>query len=272
MALQFPQIDPVAIHLGPLAIHWYALAYLAGFLCGWWIVKYICRLDNNVHRPNSEDMDDFMTYAILSILLGGRIGYILFYNLPHYIDNPLDIIKLWQGGMSFHGGLIGVVSVIIIYARIKKIELLRLADLFAVAAPVGFFFGRIANFINGELYGRVTDASWGMVFPKGGPEPRHPSQLYEATLEGLVMFIALFAMAHNPKIRNSPGLISAGFMGIYGVSRFLIEYVRQPDEQLGLFFGFISMGQLLCIPMFIVCAILIVYANRRKKLTHEQTV
>ena len=265
MALEFPQIDPIAIHLGPVAIHWYALAYLSGFLVGWWLVKYICRLDKNAHRPNSDDMDDFMTWAILSILLGGRLGYILFYNLPHYIDNPLDVFKLWQGGMSFHGGLIGVISVIVLYAKIKKISVLRLADLFSVAAPVGFFFGRIANFINGELYGRVTDVPWAMVFPKGGPEPRHPSQLYEALLEGLVMFAALFAMAHSDKIRNRPGLISAGFMGIYGTSRFLIEYVRQPDEQLGLFFNFISMGQLLCIPMFIACAILIYVARRNER-------
>ena len=150
MPLQFPQIDPIAIQLGPFAVHWYALAYLCGFLVGWWLVKYICRLDKNVHRPNSDDMDDFMTWAILSILLGGRLGYILFYNLPHYIDNPLDVFKLWQGGMAFHGGLIGVVSVIVIYAKVKKISVLRLADLFSVAAPVGFFFGRIANFQHRE--------------------------------------------------------------------------------------------------------------------------
>ncbi len=266
MALEFPSIDPVVVQIGPVAIHWYALSYLAGFLCAWGIMKYLSRLDTA--RPNGEDVDDYMTWAILAVLLGGRLGYILFYNLEHYLSSPGDILKLWQGGMAFHGGLIGVVSSIVIYALVKKIPVLRLADICSAAAPVGFFFGRIANFVNGELYGRVTDGPWGMVFPRGGPEPRHPSQLYEALLEGLVLFLVVFFMARNDKIRNRPGLISAAFLGGYGLFRFIIEYVRQPDDQLGLYFGFISMGQMLCIPMLLASALLIVLAYRKQP--HEQ--
>ena len=272
MALKFPEIDPVALHLGPFAIHWYALAYLAGFLIGWWITKFICRLDQNKYRPRSEDMDDFMSWIILSVLLGGRLGYILFYNFPFYMENPLSVLKIWQGGMSFHGALIGVISVIILYARNKKIPMLRLADLCSIAAPVGFFFGRIANFINGELYGRATDMPWGIVFPGGGDLPRHPSQLYEALLEGLILFTILIVMAHRSQIRNHPGLISAAFLFFYGLFRFSIEYVRQPDAQLGLFLNTLSMGQLLCIPMMLG-GVLLVYISRhqhKRAVLHEQ--
>lgn len=251
MALQFPQIDPVAIHIGPLQIHWYALAYLAGFLIAWWVAKYVCRLDKDQLRPNQNDVDDYMTWVILGVLLGGRLGYILFYNFPHYMDYPLDALKIWQGGMSFHGALIGVISSLIGYSHFKKVPLLRLADLASVSSPVGFFFGRIANFVNGELYGRPTDVPWGVVFPRGGPEPRHASQLYEAVLEGLFMFTVLFTLAHFPKVRHRPGLLSAGFLFIYGSSRFIIEFFREPDVQLGLFFGEFSMGQLLCLPMIL---------------------
>lgn len=268
MALDFPNIDPVAIHLGPIAIHWYALAYLSGFLIGWWVAKYICRMDQNRFRPHEADIDDFMSWAILSILLGGRLGYILFYNLPHYIEYPLDVLKLWQGGMAFHGALIGVISVCIFYSWKKKVSLLRLADLFAVAAPVGFFFGRIANFINGELFGRPTDVAWGVIFPNGGPEPRHASQLYEAALEGAFMFAVLFALSHVSKIRNTPGLLSAGFLFIYGGSRFIIEFYRQPDPQLGLFFDTFSMGQLLCLPMILGGFVMIAVARIAKRKNH----
>lgn len=261
MALQFPNIDPVALSVGPLQIHWYALAYLAGFLIAWWIAKYICRLDKDQFRPNQNDVDDFMTWVILAVLLGGRLGYIFFYNMPHYVEYPFDILKIWQGGMSFHGALIGVIAACIIYTRVKKISLFRLSDLAAISSPVGFFFGRIANFVNGELYGRPTDVPWGVVFPRGGPEPRHASQLYEAALEGLFMFIVLFSLAHVKKIRNSPGLLSAGFLFIYGVSRFIIEYFREPDAQLGLFFGEISMGQILCLLM-ILGSFVVVAASR----------
>lgn len=265
MAIDFPNFDPVAIKIGPLAIHWYALAYLSGFLIGWWIAKYVCCMDQNKFRPNEDDVDDFMSWAILSILLGGRLGYILFYNLERYIEDPLAIFRLWEGGMAFHGALIGVVTVCLGYAIVKKISIFRLSDLFSVAAPVGFFFGRVANFVNGELFGRTTDVPWGVIFPRGGPEPRHASQLYEAALEGLVLFVILFAMAHVSKIRNTPGLISAAFLFFYGLFRFIIEYFREPDPQLGLFFDFISMGQILCLPMFIGSAIVLAISLHLKK-------
>lgn len=249
MAIQFPNIDPVALHIGPLQIHWYALAYLAGILGGWWLAKYFIRMDQNRFRPNETDVDDFMTWAVLGVILGGRIGYILFYNLPLYLDRPLEALKIWEGGMSWHGALIGVITVIIAYAKLKKVQLLRLSDLFSIGATIGFFFGRIANFINGELFGRVTDSPWGVIFPRGGELPRHASQLYEATLEGLVLFLILFTMGHISKIRNSPGLISAAFLFFYGVFRFIIEFFREPDAQLGFIIGDLSMGQLLCLPV-----------------------
>lgn len=249
MAFQFPNIDPIAVHLGPVSIHWYALAYLAGIIGGWFLAKHICRLDHNRFRPNETDVDDFMTWAVLGVILGGRIGYILFYNFPIYMEHPLEALKIWQGGMSWHGALIGVITVIIAYAKIKKVELFRLADLFSVGATIGFFFGRIANFVNGELFGRVTDSPLGIVFPRGGDLPRHPSQLYEAALEGFVLFLILVTMAHVSKIRNTPGMISAAFLFFYGVFRFIIEFFREPDAQLGFIIENLSMGQLLCIPV-----------------------
>lgn len=270
MAIPFPDIDPVALQIGPLAIHWYALAYLAGILGGWWLAKRIVRLDGNRFRPNENDIDDYMTWAVLGVILGGRLGYILFYNLPVYAEHPLDALKIWQGGMSWHGALIGVITSIIAYSRIKKVELFRLSDLFSVGATIGFFFGRITNFINGELFGRVTDMPWAVVFPRGGEEPRHPSQLYEATLEGLVLFIILVTMAHISKIRNTPGLISAMFLVGYGVSRFIIEFFREPDVQLGFVVGQLSMGQILCLPVIAGGFIVLGFALKCKKRHAEQ--
>ncbi|PZP55326.1 MAG: prolipoprotein diacylglyceryl transferase [Micavibrio aeruginosavorus] len=269
MSLSFPNIDPVAIHLGPLAIHWYALAYLAGILGGWFLAKHIARLDQNRYRPNEADIDDFMTWAVLGVILGGRIGYILFYNFHIYAEHPLEVLKIWQGGMSWHGALIGVITVIISYAKIKKVELFRLADLFAVGATIGFFFGRIANFVNGELFGRVTESPFGIIFPRGGELPRHPSQLYEAALEGLVLFIILVTMAHISKIRNTPGLISAAFLFCYGCFRFIIEFFREPDAQLGFIVGDLSMGQLLCMPV-IAGGILVFIIAQKLKARHVQ--
>lgn len=271
MPIPFPNIDPVAVHLGPLAIHWYALAYLAGILGGWWLAKHICRLDNNRFRPNEADVDDFMTWAVLGVILGGRLGYILFYNLPVYMDHPLEALKIWQGGMSWHGALIGVITSIVSYAKIRKVELFRLADLFSVGATIGFFFGRIANFVNGELFGRVTDVPWGIVFPRGGELPRHPSQLYESVLEGLVLFIILTTMAHISKIRNTPGLISAAFLFFYGVFRFIIEFFREPDAQLGFIIEGLSMGQLLCMPV-IAGGVIVFFIAHKLKAKHVQPV
>ena len=178
MALEFPNINPVALDLGIVQIHWYALAYVVGFITAWRLAIYLCQLDGGTSaRPNKDDIDDYMTWAILGVLLGGRIGYVLFYNLPTYLDNPTEALKIWHGGMSFHGGVIGVVLSLILFSKFKQVPFWRLADIAAAVTPIGFFLGRIANFINGELYGRVTDVSWGVLFPRGGEEPRHPSQI-----------------------------------------------------------------------------------------------
>jgi phosphatidylglycerol:prolipoprotein diacylglycerol transferase len=271
MALTFPEINPVAFEIGPLQVHWYALAYMAGFILGWRLAVWICRLDGNKYRPNDTDIDDFMSWAILGVLLGGRLGYVLFYNLPTYVENPLGILKLWQGGMSFHGGVIGVAVVTTTYALLKKISLLRLTDLFAVSAPIGFFFGRIANFINGELYGRVTDVPWGMVFPRAEDGAlRHPSQLYQATFEGLLLFLILLALIRIPKIRNVEGLVSAAFLIFGGIFRFGIEFFREPDVQLGFVFERLSMGQILSVPMMLLGGVVFVIARRNHARSQQQ--
>ena len=272
MALQFPNIDPVAVHLGPLQIHWYALAYLAGFLGGWWLAKYLCRLDKNRYRPNETDIDDFMTWAILAVLLGGRIGYVLFYDFHRYLSEPLEALKIWHGGMSWHGGLIGVVTATVIYAYRKNVSLLRLTDLFSASATIGFFFGRIANFINGELYGRVTDVPWAFIFPRGGDEPRHPSQLYQAGLEGLALFLILVSMMHIAKIRNTRGLVSAAFLFFYAAFRFIIEFFREPDAQLGYLALHLSMGQWLCVPVMLGGILLAFISLRIAKREHAQSI
>ncbi len=250
MAIDFPQIDPVAVTLGPLQIHWYALAYVVGFLLAWRVAVHICRFDGS-RRPNGDDVSDFLTWAIAGVLLGGRLGYVLFYNLPSYLEHPLEAIKVWQGGMSFHGGAIGVIIALILYARVKFIPFRRLADITTTVVPIGLFLGRMANFINGELFGRVTDVSWGVVFPRGGPEPRHPSQIYEAIFEGPVLFLILYIMMRVPALRNRAGSAAAAFLFLYGLFRFVIEFYREPDVQLGFIFEQVTMGQILCIPMMV---------------------
>lgn len=265
MAIAFPNIDPVAFSIGPLSIHWYALAYLTGFLGGWALARYFVGLDlkrNSDYRPHKEDIDDFISWAILSILVGGRLGYVLFYNLPVYINQPLEALKLWHGGMAWHGALIGVVIVTIVYSFKKKIPLFRLADLFAVCAPIGFFFGRIANFINGELYGRATDVAWAVQFPRADFEARHPSQLYQAALEGLTLFIILLCLMHIKWIRERAGIVSAAFLILYAIFRFTVEFFREPDAQLGFIAFHLSMGQILCVPMVIGAIIVLLIAKR----------
>lgn len=264
MALSFPQIDPVAIHLGPLQIHWYALAYMAGFLLGWAYANYLVKKYPHPNGPDKEAISDFMTWAILGVLLGGRLGYVAFYNAGYYLQNPLEILQIWDGGMSFHGGVIGLVSTIILFSLKRKINMFRLADIASCAAPMGFFFGRIANFINGELYGRVTDAPWGIVFPRGGEDPRHPSQLYEAILEGLVLFILLFILIRSEKVRERPGLVSVVFLIGYASFRFFVEFFREPDSQLGFVFLSFSMGQVLSSAMIVGGLILLFLISRGK--------
>jgi phosphatidylglycerol:prolipoprotein diacylglycerol transferase len=266
MALEFPMIDPVAVALGPLQIRWYALAYLAGFLLGW---RYCLRLAgwDAEHRPNREDIDDFLTWVIVGVILGGRLGYVLFYNFEYYLSAPLDALKVWHGGMSFHGGALGVIAALFIYPAIKKFPPLRLCDIVCAAVPIGLFFGRVANFINAELYGRVTNVPWGIVFPNGGAEPRHPSQLYEAVLEGAVLFVILFILIRIDAVRNRPGIVSGVFLAGYGIFRAFIEFFREPDAHIGLYLNMFSQGQLLSAPMVVVGVSIIVYAivsNRPK--------
>lgn len=248
MSLTFPVIDPVVVKIGPLMIRWYALAYLAGFLVGWVYALRLARRygDNLITR---QHIDDFMMWAVIGVIAGGRIGYVLFYNFPYFLSQPLHIFYVWEGGMSFHGGATGVVLAIIGYAIANKLPLFRLADIVCACVPIGLFFGRLANFINAELYGRVTTHPFGMVFPGTDGQPRHPSQLYEAVSEGLLLFTILAIMMMVPGIRNRAGLVSAVFLIGYGICRFLIEFVREPDVQLGtLSFG-LTMGQSLCLPM-----------------------
>ena len=255
LAIPFPVFDPVAVSLGPLDIRWYALAYIAGLVLGWRYMVFLVErrdvLPQNF-KMTKEQVDDFLFWATLGVLLGGRLGYVLFYDLPYFVENPADIFKLWQGGMAFHGGFLGVVLAGLWFAKKQGISALSLGDLLAAAAPLGLMFGRIANFINGELFGRPTTVPWAMVFPNGGPLPRHPSQLYQAFLEGFVLFVVLAIAIFFLKGLKRPGLVMGLFLIGYGSFRFLVEFVRQFDPQVGLFFGGISMGQLLSVPMVLV--------------------
>ncbi len=258
--IAFPQIDPIALQIGPLAVRWYALAYIAGIVLGWQYALRLCREMPKLVTP--QQMDDFIVWLTLGIILGGRVGYVLFYNPLHFLQNPAEILQLWHGGMSFHGGLGGVLLAMFLFARKRGIRFFALADVVAVCVPFGLFFGRLANFVNGELFGRTTDVPWAMVFPNGGPLPRHPSQLYEAVLEGLVLFIVLW-VAMRMGARDRPGIISGLFLIGYGLGRFVVEFAREPDAQLGyLSFG-LTMGQYLTLPMIAFGAALIVWAKKR---------
>ncbi len=261
-AIVFPIIDPVAIAIGPFAIRWYALAYIAGILIGWRYCLWLARRRPVYFEPAA--IDDFVLYATLGIVLGGRLGYVLFYNLPYFIEHPLEAFMIWQGGMSFHGGLIGVLTAIWVFARRVGAPYLAVGDIVAAATPIGLFFGRLANFINGELFGRpAPDVPWAMAFPRGGPVPRHPSQLYEAALEGLVLFAILLLLARRPEIRERPGQVGGAFLVGYGLFRIVVELFRQPDAQLGFLAFGVTMGQILSIPMVLVGLGLIAYARSR---------
>lgn len=256
---EFPNIDPVAFSIGPILIRWYALAYLAGFLAGWRCCLTLARLYSD-KRPDRNDVDDFLTWAIAGVILGGRFGYILFYQLDYYFAHPLEALKLWQGGMSFHGGALGVVFALILFSYIRKVNLLRLADIVCTVVPIGLFFGRLANFINGELYGRVTESSWGMVFPRGGEFPRHPSQLYEAVLEGAVLFIILLVLINIKAVRNRPGIVAGAFLAGYGLFRGFVEFFREPDAHIGFISGYLTMGQVLSLPMVLMGLGIMIFA------------
>jgi len=256
--MTYPQIDPVAISIGPLDIHWYGLMYLFGFAFVWLLGRY------RVGRSGweAEQLDDLLFYGALGVILGGRLGYVLFYDLPANLDNPLNLLKIWQGGMSFHGGLIGVLVAFWYFGRKTGKAFFEISDFIAPMVPIGLMLGRIGNFINGELWGRVSDVQWAMVFPGAGPLPRHPSQLYQAALEGLLLFVILwlFSMKARPRAAVS-GLFLLG----YGMFRFVVEFVRIPDPQYGyLAFGWLTMGQVLCLPMILGGIIMIRWAYRRE--------
>jgi phosphatidylglycerol---prolipoprotein diacylglyceryl transferase len=260
--LSYPHIDPVLISVGPLAIRWYSLAYIAGILGGWWLLG---RVDARSKRPMLSPAlrDDIVVWAIGGIILGGRIGYILFYNLPYFLHEPTAILKVWEGGMSFHGGLLGVLIAFGLLARKHKVNFFELMDRIALVTPIGLFFGRLANFINGELFGRVTDSPFGMVFPYGGALPRHPSQLYEAGLEGVVLGVVLW-LAWRAYALDAVGRLGGLFLAGYGVCRFVVEFAREPDAQLGLLALQMSMGQWLCVPMIAYGTWLVSTSSRRK--------
>jgi phosphatidylglycerol:prolipoprotein diacylglycerol transferase len=264
LGLTYPSFDPIAFEIGPLAIRWYALSYIAGILLAWIYCRRLTRLPPKLMTPAT--FDDFMAWAVLGVVIGGRLGYILFYRPHFYLAEPLEILKIWQGGMSFHGGLVGVLLAMLIFARRRGIPYLALTDIVGAAAPIGLLLGRIANFVNGELYGRVTDVKavpWAMVFPGGGPQHRHPSQLYEAGLEGLLLFLVLSWMVRFGALLRS-GLISGAFMLGYGLSRFVVEYFREPDQGIALAPTLFSMGQLLSLPMILLGLGLLFWAVRSR--------
>jgi phosphatidylglycerol:prolipoprotein diacylglycerol transferase len=259
LAIPFPAFDPIAISVGPLAIRWYALAYIVGLLIGW---RYCLILaDRPPNLVSRKDIDDFLVWATLGVVLGGRIGFVLFYNLPYYAEHPIEALYLWHGGMSFHGGAIGVTLAIMLFARTRKVGILALSDIVIEAVPIGLFFGRIANFINGELWGRPSDVPWAMVFPTGGPAPRHPSQLYEAVGEGVLLFLLLLT-AERRGARKRPGVETGIFLAGYAVARMTGEMFRQPDPQLGFLLFGATMGQLLSIPVLIAGLAIIWWKTR----------
>ncbi|MCG3202699.1 MAG: Prolipoprotein diacylglyceryl transferase [Gammaproteobacteria bacterium] len=243
--LPFPNIDPVAFHIGPLAVRWYGISYLVGITLGWWLMRRRARAPDAGWTV--AEVGDFIFYLALGAVLGGRIGYILFYNFDVYLRDPLAIFRVWQGGMSFHGGLIGLFIASGWWARKTRRGFLQVCDFVVPAGPPGLFFGRLANFINGELWGAPTQLPWGVVFPNGGPMPRHPSQLYEAALEGVVLFAMIWWYSGRPRPRGS---VTGLFLIGYGAARSLVEFVREPDAQIGYLAGnWLTMGQVLSVPM-----------------------
>jgi phosphatidylglycerol:prolipoprotein diacylglycerol transferase len=251
LALAFPNIDPVLIHLGPLAIRWYALAYIAGLFAGIWYMRWLVKSPPALATP--QQIDDLMLWLLGGIVLGGRLGYVLFYKPGYYFANPSEILRTWEGGMSFHGGLLGVIVAIILFARHAKVNQWYVADNIACAVPIGLGLGRIANFINGELWGRPAppDLPWAMVFPGGGDVPRHPSQLYQAVMEGLILFVVMHLLWRNESIRNRPGMLTGYFCIGYGIARIIGETFREPDAFIGFLAGGTTMGQLLSLPMIL---------------------
>jgi phosphatidylglycerol:prolipoprotein diacylglycerol transferase len=250
--LTFPQIDPILFSLGPFHVRWYGLMYIIGFVACYLLVSYQAKKFKWERLP--EHLDNLNIAIIIGVILGGRLGYVLFYNLPYFLQHPLEIFATWQGGMSFHGGALGVLIALAIYSKKHNLDVWKIIDMYTITAPIGVGMGRIGNFINGELFGRPTDLPWGIVFPHGGPEPRHPSQLYEAFLEGLLIFVVLWFLKAKPWQRDGNGKqiprwphgsMTALAMILYGCFRFLVEFVREPDAHLGTVLLWMTMGQVL---------------------------
>ncbi len=257
--LPYPHIDPVIVQIGPLAVRWYGVMYLAGFAAGYLIIRHLARWRGLALK--GEAVSDLLFYCVVGVILGGRLGYALFYNFSFYLHAPWKVFAVWEGGMSFHGGLLGVVVAALIFAARRKLPPLALGDILVTAATVGLGLGRLGNFINGELWGRVTDVPWGMVFPGAGPEPRHPSQLYEAVLEGPLLLLILWTL-HRRKVAFGVPFFS--FFLCYGLFRFVIEFFRQPDAHLGFLWAGASMGQLLSLPMIVLGLAGLGYCLRRR--------
>jgi phosphatidylglycerol:prolipoprotein diacylglycerol transferase len=262
LALPFPAFDPIVFSIGPFSVRWYALAYVGGIVLAWWLARRIAA--NHAlwggHSPiKSDDVDEVITWCAVGIVVGGRLGYVLFYGPQYFASNPLEIFVLWRGGMSFHGGLLGTILALTLYGRRHSISMLSMLDIGAIVTPIGLFLGRIANFINGELWGRVTDIPWAFIFPNAGPEPRHPSQLYEAGLEGIVLFAVGLIATYFGALRR-PGLIGGLFVAIYGLARIAGEQFREPDAHIGYLAGGLTMGTLLSLPMVIIGTVAVVHA------------
>ena len=253
--LEFPDVNPIIISFGPLAVSWYSLSYVAGIIIGW---QYLVNLSNKKYTLLEKNhIDDFVSWMIISVIIGGRLGYVIFYDPVKYFSNPIEILKTYEGGMSFHGGMIGFALASLIYTRKHKIYYFTLVDAVALVAPIGLFLGRVANFINAELYGRVTNVPWAFVFPKSDGLPRHPSQLYEAVLEGAVLFLILNFVAIKYDGLKKRGVISGLFLIFYAIFRLIVENFREPDAHIGFYADFITRGQLLCVPMLVIGFLLI---------------
>jgi phosphatidylglycerol:prolipoprotein diacylglycerol transferase len=256
--ISFPDIDPVAFSIGPLAVHWYGLAYVAGIMLGWFYARRLVSTPSlwkgDAAPMTHAHLDDFLVWVAAGIVIGGRTGYILFYDMAAVIDNPIRAVEIWNGGMSFHGGLIGATLAIILFARRNGIPVWSMLDIIAAVVPIGLFFGRIANFVNGELWGRLSSMPWAVVFPTGGPFARHPSQLYEAGLEGLLLLLVLGVMIYRFRVLKRPGMVCGTFVAGYALCRIFVEFFREPDAQLGYLLGtnWLTMGMILSIPMILI--------------------
>ncbi len=261
MYFDFPDISPVIFSIGPFALRWYAMAYLVGIVTAWILTK------RNIRKYNlgitTEQLDDLVFYTTLGIILGGRLGYVICYGDGYFWQHPAEILAVWHGGMSFHGGIAGVIIAIYCFAKKYKFPYLKITDLVALYVPIGIFLGRLANFVNGELWGRITTVPWAVKFPDGGYLPRHPSQLYEALTEGILMFIILNLLWRKKFVRNHTGIISAVFLIIYGISRIAMEFFREPDRQIGYIAGSVTMGQILSLP-FLILGLFILHRSLKR--------